>query len=71
MIGTGKFHPIYDNTDGKDGQVGLEVSVHLAHDASAQWTKAHDVLRLPGLGIRIDRVPQQLENEGVEQFNPP
>jgi transaldolase/transaldolase/glucose-6-phosphate isomerase len=27
--------------------------------------------RLPELGMRIDRVTRQLEDEGVERFNPP
>ena len=27
--------------------------------------------RLPELGIRIDKVAQQLEDEGVEKFNKP
>jgi transaldolase len=71
IIGTGKFQPIYDSTDGKDGHVGLEVSAHLAHDTNAQQSKAHCVLRLPGLGMRIDKVTRQLEDEGVEKFNQP
>ncbi|MHB8899255.1 MAG: transaldolase family protein [Thermoguttaceae bacterium] len=29
------------------------------------------VKRLPGLGISIDKVAQQLEDEGVEKFNKP
>ena len=54
---------------GKD--VGLEVSTHLAHDSNARRSNAHCVLRLPELGIRIDKVTRQLEGEGVENFNQP
>ena len=71
MIAIGEFQPIYDSKDGKDRHVDLEVNAHLAHDTIVQHSKAHCVLRLPGLGIPMGKVTRKLEDEGVEKFKQP
>lgn len=34
-----EFRSVYDETEGRDGYVSLEVNPHLAHDTSGTWTK--------------------------------
>jgi transaldolase len=67
-----EFRPLYDMTDGKEGYVSLKVNSHLAHDTNGTTEEARWVLeRLPELGISIDHVTRQLEDEGVEKFDKP
>jgi transaldolase len=67
-----EFRSLYDRTEGKDGYVSLEVNPQMAHDTNGTREEARRVLeRLPELGIRIDKVTWQLEDEGVEKFNKP
>ena len=76
-----EFRPVYEETDGNDGYVSLEVNPHLAHDTNGTIAEARleqDIeeanwilQRLPALGINIDKVTQQLEDEGVRKFNRP
>jgi transaldolase len=65
-----EFRPLYDKTEGMGGYVSLEVNPHLAHDTRGTMEEARRMLdRLPELGISIDNVTQQLEDEGVEKFS--
>jgi transaldolase/glucose-6-phosphate isomerase len=68
------FRPIYDQTQGGDGFVSLEVSPHLAHDTDGTIAEAHrlwDALDRPNVFIKVpatqEGVPaiQQLINEGI------
>ncbi len=66
------FRPLCDSTDGRDGYVCLEVNPHLANDTKGTTAEARRALeRLPELGISIDDMTRQLEDEGVAKFNKP
>lgn len=50
------LRPIYDETEGRDGFVSLEVSPHLAHDTEASIVEAHKLFEgvdRPNLMIKI------------------
>jgi transaldolase/glucose-6-phosphate isomerase len=68
------FRPIYDQTQGGDGFVSLEVSPHLAHDTDGTIAEARrlwDALDRPNVFIKVpatqEGVPaiQQLISEGI------
>ena len=71
---TDEFRPLYEQTDGKDGYVSLEVNPHLAYDSSATMQEARRLwssLNRPNVFIKIpataEGVPviQQLISEGI------
>jgi transaldolase/glucose-6-phosphate isomerase len=68
------FRPIYDETEGRDGFVSLEVSPHLAHDTDGTIAEARRLwaaLDRPNVFIKVpatqEGVPaiQQLISEGI------
>ena len=68
------FRPVYDETDGKDGYVSLEVSPHLAHDTKGTVEEARRLwkaLARPNVFIKVpattEGLPaiQELINEGI------
>jgi transaldolase len=61
-VNTVPFETIDAYRDHGDPQLRLEQDVN-----EANWIMAH----LPELGINIDKVTQQLEDEGVKKFNEP
>ena len=69
-----EFRPLYDQTDGKDGYVSLEVNPHLAHDTKGTIAEARrlwDTLSRPNVFIKVpataEGLPaiQQLIGEGI------
>jgi len=69
-----EFRSLYDNTDGRDGYVSLEVNPHLAHDTEATLTEARRLWRAldrPNVFIKVpataEGLPaiQQLISEGI------
>jgi transaldolase len=55
------LRPIYDNTEGKDGYVSLEVSPELAHDTQGTINEAERFWKLvdrPNLMIKIPATPE-------------
>ena len=69
-----EFRPLYDETDGKDGYVSLEVNPHLAHDTTGTLTEGRRLwaaLDRPNVFIKVpataEGVPviQQLISEGI------
>ncbi len=67
-----EFRNVYDKTIGQDGYVSLEVNPHLAYDTQATIEEANRImLSLPELGIDMDKMTQQLEDEGVNKFITP
>jgi transaldolase len=57
------FRPIYDDSNGKDGFVSLEVSPHLAHDTEATVQEARrlwSLLDSPNILIKIPATPAGL-----------
>ena len=68
------FQPVYDQTDGKDGYVSLEVNPHLAHDTTGTIEEARRLwtaLNRPNVFIKVpataDGLPaiRQLISEGI------
>src|SRR5688500_3797988 len=68
------LRPVYDETDGADGYVSLEVSPHLAHDTAGSITEARrlwQAVQRPNLMIKIpatsEGIPaiEQLISDGV------
>ena len=69
-----EFRPLYDNTDGRDGYVSLEVNPHLAHDTAGTLEEARRLwvaLNRPNVFIKVpatnEGLPaiQQLITEGI------
>lgn len=69
-----EFRPVYDETDGQDGYVSLEVNPHLAHDTKGTITEARrlwSALNRPNVFIKVpatlEGLPaiQQLISEGI------
>jgi transaldolase len=69
-----EFRPVYDETDGKDGYVSLEVNPHLAHDTNGTIAEARRLwaaLNRPNIFIKVpattEGLPaiQQLISEGI------
>ena len=69
-----EFRPVYDETDGKDGYVSLEVNPHLAHDTEGTIAEARRLwaaLNRPNVFIKVpatsEGLPaiQQLISEGI------
>ena len=69
-----EFRPVYDQTDGKDGYVSLEVNPHLAHDtdgAIAEARRLWAALNRPNVFIKVPATTegllaiQQLISEGI------
>lgn len=69
-----EFRPVYDETDGKDGYVSLEVNPHLAHDTKGTITEARRLwaaLKSPNVLIKVPatleglKAIQQLTSEGI------
>ncbi|HWP98073.1 MAG TPA: transaldolase [Syntrophomonadaceae bacterium] len=69
-----EFRPLYDDTDGQDGYVSLEVNPHLAHDTNGTIAEARrlwTVLNRPNVFIKVpattEGLPaiQQLISEGI------
>jgi transaldolase len=69
-----EFRPLYDETEGKDGYVSLEVNPHLAHDTSGTLDEARQLwaaLDRPNVFIKVPAtaeglpVIQQLISEGI------
>ncbi len=69
-----EFRSVYENTDGKDGYVSLEVNPHLAHDAKGTIEEARRLwaaLNRPNVFIKVpatsEGLPalQQLISEGI------
>jgi len=69
-----EFRSVYDETDGKDGYVSLEVNPHLAHDTKGTIAEARRLwaaLNRPNVFIKVpatsDGLPaiQQLISEGI------
>jgi transaldolase len=70
----GEFRSLYDETDGKDGYVSLEVNPHLAHDAEGTLAEARRLwaaLDRPNVFVKVpatvEGLPaiQQLLSEGI------
>ncbi len=68
------FRPVYDQTEGGDGFVSLEVSPRLAHDTEGTIAEAHrlwDAVNRPNIFIKVpatvEGLPaiQQLTGEGI------
>jgi transaldolase len=69
-----EFRPVYDETDGKDGYVSLEVNPHLAHDTNGTMEEARrlwNALDRPNVLIKVpgtvEGLPavRQLISEGI------
>lgn len=69
-----EFRPVYQETDGKDGYVSLEVNPHLAHDTDGTIEEARRLwaaLNRPNVFIKVPATPeglpaiQQLISEGI------
>lgn len=69
-----EFRQLYDETDGKDGYVSLEVNPHLAHDLSGTLAEARRLwaaLNRPNVFIKVPATDegvqaiQQLISEGI------
>jgi len=69
-----EFRPLYDQTDGTDGYVSLEVNPHLAHDAPGTLAEARRLwkaLDRPNVFVKVPATPeglrviQQLITEGI------
>lgn len=69
-----EFRPVYEETDGKDGYVSLEVNPHLAHDTKGTIAEARRLwaaLNRPNVFIKVpattEGLPaiQQLISEGI------
>ncbi|SPF44934.1 transaldolase of type 2 [Candidatus Desulfosporosinus infrequens] len=69
-----EFRPVYDETDGKDGYVSLEVNPHLAHDTNGTIAEARRLwaaLNRPNVLIKVPATTeglqaiQQLISEGI------
>jgi transaldolase len=69
-----EFRPVYDETDGKDGYVSLEVNPHLAHDIHGTLAEARRLwaaLNRPNVLIKVPATTeglqaiQQLISEGI------
>ena len=69
-----EFRPLYNETDGKDGYVSLEVNPHLAHDTEGTMEEARRLwaaLNRPNVFIKVpataEGLPaiQQLISEGI------
>jgi transaldolase len=69
-----EFRPVYDETDGKDGYVSLEVNPHLAHDIHGTIAEARRLwaaLNRPNVLIKVPATTeglqaiQQLISEGI------
>ena len=69
-----EFRPVYDETDGKDGFVSLEVNPHLAHDIHGTLAEARRLwaaLNRPNVFIKVPATTeglqaiQQLISEGI------
>lgn len=69
-----EFRPVYDNTDGKDGYVSLEVNPHLAHDTDGTIEEARrlwNALDRPNVFIKVPATLEgllaikQLISEGI------
>lgn len=69
-----QFRPLYDQTDGRDGYVSLEVNPHLAHDTQGTLAEARrlwSALNRPNVLIKVPATPaglpaiQQLIREGI------
>jgi transaldolase len=69
-----EFRSVYDETDGKDGYVSLEVNPHLAHDTNGTIAEARRLwteLNRPNVSIKIPATTeglqaiQQLISEGI------
>lgn len=69
-----EFRPLYENTNGSDGYVSLEVNPHLAHDANATVQEARrlwSALNRPNVFIKVPATVegltaiQQLISEGI------
>lgn len=68
------FRPVYDETNGEDGFVSLEVSPHLAHDADGAMQEARRLwalvarpnvlIKIPGTAAGVPAIEQMLY-EGV------
>jgi transaldolase len=69
-----EFRPLYDQTDGRDGYVSLEVNPHLAHDTKATVEEARRLwaaldrpnvlIKVPGTASGLPAI-QQLIGEGI------
>src|SRR5688500_12885135 len=68
------LRPVYDETDGADGYVSLEVSPHLAHDTAGSIAEARRLwqgVQRPNLMIKIPATPEgipaieQLTSDGI------
>lgn len=68
------LRPVYDQSDGQDGFVSLEVSPHLAHDTNGTIEEARQLWRLVGRPNAMIKIPatregipaiQQLTGEGI------
>ena len=74
------LRPIYEQTDGQDGFVSIEVSPYLAHDTAGTLAEVRlsiedrlleakaQLAALADVGIHYDQVTQQLQEEGVQKF---
>jgi transaldolase len=69
-----EFRPLYDETDGRDGYVSLEVNPHLAHDANGTTTEGRrlwSALNRPNVLIKVPATAdglhaiKQLISEGI------
>ena len=69
-----EFRPVYDETDGKDGYVSLEVNPHLAHDTNgtiaearrlwAALNRSNVFIKVPATTEGLQAI-QQLISEGI------
>ena len=56
-----RLRRVYDESDGRDGFVSLEVSPHLAHDSTTTIAEAHRLWKLvgrPNLMIKVPATPE-------------
>src|SRR5699024_3414508 len=74
QFATDLFRPVFDETNGRDGYVSLEVSPHLAHDTDGSVKEARELWKRvdrPNLFIKIpgtkEGIPaiEQLISEGI------
>lgn len=58
-----EFRPVYEQTEGRDGYVSLEVNPHLAHDTEGTITEAHKLwasVNRPNIFIKVPATAQGL-----------
>jgi transaldolase/glucose-6-phosphate isomerase len=74
QLATDIFYPVYQDTEGRDGFISMEVSPHLAHDTEATVEEArrlHKTICRDNLMIKVPATPEgipairQLIGEGI------